>query len=183
MRRLWLLMACVLLMACDEENSVYRDYPCYFVFDTTLHPAPCHLTSALGNRGHFLIVTSEMSGGVRLIKTTRNYDKAEETVRLSTVKENQTSCLLGANNAIIIGCSSYTGLLMAYEGQCAYCLSTYGGTNYPLTWSQNGQQLFCNRCKRSYDVNNGVVVSGDGGRQMLYTYNAAFDGGVFRAWN
>lgn len=183
-RRLWLLVlaTCVLLTACNEENSVYRDYRCYFVFDTTLHPAPCHLTSAMGNTGHFLIVKTQMKEGIRHILTTRNYDQATETVKLSTVKENQTSCLLGAGGAIIIGRSSYTGLLMAYEGQCANCLDNFGGTSYPLTWSKNGQQLNCDRCKRSYDVNNGVVASGEAGRQ-LYIYNAAFEGGILRAWN
>ncbi len=172
----------LLCQACNEENSVYRDYKCYFVFDMSLHPAPCHLTSAMGNTGHFLIVKAKLASGIRHIVTTRNYDHAEETVKLSAVIENQTRCLLGANNAIIIGRSSYTGLIMAYEGQCANCLSDYGGTSYPLTWSDNGQQLYCSHCKRSYDVNNGTVASGDPGRQ-LYTYNAAFDGTLLRAWN
>ena len=177
-----LSMMLLFCLACNEENSIYRGYKCYFVFDMSLHPAPCHLTSAMGNTGHFLIVKAKLASGIRHIVTTRNYDHAEETVKLSTVKENQTSCLLGANNAIIIGRSSYTGLIMAYEGQCANCLSDYGGTSYPLTWSDNGQQLCCDRCKRCYDVNNGAVATGAAGRQ-LYVYNAAVEGAVLRAWN
>ena len=172
-----------LIPACDKiENSVYRNYRCYFVFDTTLHAADCHLTTAVGNTGHFLIVRSSMVAGIRHIQTVRNYDKATEDTPLTTQKEAQTACLLGANNAIIIGRSNYTGLLMAYEGQCPNCLNDYGGTNHPLAWSDNGQQLNCARCKRSYDVNNGVVAAGEGGHQ-LYTYNAAFDGALIRAWN
>lgn len=183
MKRLYLFLLCLLLVvSCDEEDSIYRGHRCYFIFDTTLHPAPCHLTGALGNPGHFLIVTSTMSEGIRHIKTTRNYDKAEEDVALRTVRELQTSCLLGANNAIIVGHSSYTGLLMAYEGQCSNCMISYGGTSYPLTWTANGQQLTCSRCHRCYDVNNGVVASGEAGRD-LYVYNAAYDGMVLRAWN
>ena len=172
----------LLCQACNEENSVYRDYKCYFVFDTSLHPAPCQLTSAMGNTGHFLIVSARMVSGTRRIVTIRNYDHAQEIVMLSTVKENQTSCLLGASNAIIIGRSSYTGLLMAYEGQCPNCLTDFGGISYPLTWTKNGLQVECARCHRSYDINNGVVAAGDGGRQ-LYTYNIALDGAVLRAWN
>ena len=183
MKRLLMLCLCALLMACDDvENSVYRGYTCYFIFDTTLHPAPCHLTSAMGNPGHFLTVKTSMVSGVRHIQTTRNYDQATENVTLATQKENQTRCILGANNAIIIGRSSYTSMLVCYEGQCPKCLDNFGGTNYPLTWSKNGQQLSCARCKRTYDVNNGVVASGEGGHQ-LYTYNAAFDGALLRAWN
>jgi len=183
MKRLLTLCLCVMMLACDDaENSIYRDHPCYFIFDTTLHPMPCHLTEAMGNTGHFLIVCSRMVGGLRHIVTTRNYDQQQEDVTLTTQKENNTRCLLGAGNSIIIGRSSYTGLLMAYEGQCPNCLDDYGGSSYPLTWSQNGQQLNCAHCRRSYDVNNGVVAQGEGGRQ-LYTYNAAFDGSIIRAWN
>jgi hypothetical protein len=180
---LFLTFHCLLFTACDDiENSIYQGHRCYFVFDTSLHPLPCQLTAALGNPGEFLIVSATMSSGIRHIKTVRNYDQATEDVPLTTKPEAQTPCLLGANNAIIIGRSSYTGLLMAYEGQCANCLKDFGGTSYPLTWTSNGQQLQCSRCHRCYDVNNGVVASGEGGRQ-LYTYNAAFDGAILRAWN
>ena len=173
----------ILLFSCDDaENSVYRGYSCYFIFDTTLHPAPCQLTMSLGNTGQFMMIKTTMSGGVRHLLTTRNYDKATEDISLTTKRESDTRCQLGANNTIIIGRSSYTGLFMCYEGQCANCLDNYGGTNYPLTWSANGQQLSCARCHRTYDVNNGVVAQGEGGRQ-LFTYNVAFDGNILRAWN
>lgn len=183
-RRLpWVLLTCVLMMACDDiEDNIYRGHPCYFIFDTTLHPIPCQLTSAIGNTGHFLIVSTSMVSGVRHIHTVRNYDQEKEDVRLETKKENSTRCLLGANNAIIIGRSSYSGMLVCYEGQCPNCLYQLGGTNYPLAWSPNGQQLQCARCHRSYDVNNGVVASGEGGHQ-LYNYCAEFSGGIIRAWN
>ena len=129
-----------------------------------------------------MMIKTTMSGGVRHLLTTRNYDKATEDISLTTKRESDTRCQLGANNNIIIGRSSYTGLFMCYEGQCANCLDNYGGTNYPLVWSANGQQLSCARCHRTYDVNNGVVAQGEGGRQ-LFTYNVAFDGSILRAWN
>jgi hypothetical protein len=183
MRRLAFLLACVLILACDDaENSVYRGYSCYFIFDTSLHPIPCQLTTALGNPGHFLTVKATMVSGVRHLQTTRNYDHATEDIPLTTKRETDTRCQLGANNAIIIGRSSYTSNFVCYEGQCPNCLEQYGGTSYPLTWSSNGQQLSCGRCHRTYDVNNGVVATGEGGRQ-LYTYNAAYDGTILRAWN
>lgn len=137
---------------------------------------------AVGNTGHFLIVKSSMVAGIRHILTTRNYDNATEDTPLTTDKEAQTTCQLGASNAIIIGRSSYTGVLVAYEGQCPNCLNDHGGARNPLAWNANGQQLTCARCKRSYDVNNGIVAAGEGGHQ-LYTYNASFEGGLIRAWN
>lgn len=181
--RFLILSVSQFLFSCDDaENSIYRGYACYFIFDTTLHPAPCQLTTALGNPGQFMTIKTGLVQGVRHIQTTRNYDQAREDIALTTRLEADTRCILGASNAIIIGRSSYTGILVCYEGQCSNCLSDLGGSTYPLTWSANGQQLTCARCHRVYDVNNGVVAAGDGGRQ-LYTYNVAFDGAVLRAWN
>lgn len=186
----WQLLLLLLIMfpsqlftSCDDaEDSIYRGHACYFIFDTTLHPLPCQLTSAMGNTGHFLKVSTSLVSGVRHIKTIRNYDGATEDIRLETKRENDTRCMLGANNAIIIGRSNYTNMLVCYEGQCANCLIDFGGTNYPLTWTANGQQLACARCHRTYDVNNGVVATGKGGHQ-LYNYKADFSGDILRAWN
>ena len=112
----------------------------------------------------------------------RNYDGHAETIAVTTAKESQITYALGANNSLIIGTSSYDFVLKAYDGQCPNCLSDNTGVNYPLTWQNNGQQLHCAKCRRSYDVNNGVVADGPSGRQLL-AYRAAFDGSVLRAWN
>ena len=176
------LIVILSLSACNAEDSVYHEYRCYFIFDTQLHPIPCQLTGIIGNPGHFCKVEAGLEKGIRHIKTTRNYDGATEDVPLTTELENKQRCELGANNCIIIGTSSYDNVLIAYEGQCANCLEQYGGTRYPLSWQNNGQQLHCAKCGRSYDVNNGTVVS-DGGGHQLYRYNAGFDGQIIRAWN
>lgn len=170
------------LSSCEAESNISRDYPCYFIFDTSQHPMPCQLTGILGNPGHFCKVESSMMGGVRHLKTTRNYDNATEDILLRTEKESQTALVLGANDCIIIGTSSYENRIIAYDGQCPNCVTEKGGVNYPLTWQQNGLQLHCAKCGRSYDVNNGVVAGGNGGRQ-LFTYKASFDGKLLRAWN
>ena len=169
-------------MGCQVDEAISHNYQCYFVFDTSLHPLPCQLTGILGNPGHFCKVENNMSGGVRHLKTTRNYDGATEDITLRTEKESQVMIALGANNCIIIGTSSYDNRLIAFDGQCPNCLNEHGGTNYPLTWQKNGLQLHCAKCGRSYDVNNGVITDGEGGKQLA-AYNAAFDGLLLRAWN
>ena len=187
MKRWFFTFCCLLLSSsifhsCQGDEAISRDYRCYFVFDTSLHPLPCQLTSILGNPGHFCKVESDFMGGVRHLKTTRNYDSSVEDIILRTEKETQVTLALGANNCIIIGTSSYDNRLVAYDGQCSNCLQDHGGTRYPLTWKNNGLQLSCAKCGRVYDVNNGVVINGDGGRQLA-AYNAAFDGVLLRAWN
>ena len=177
-----ILSLSVALSACQGEDSISRSYRCNFIFDTSLHPMPCQLTAIMGNPGHFCKIQSNMVNGIRHLKTTRNYDNATEDITLSTEKERQMTYALGANNCIIVGTSSYENRLVAYDGQCPNCLYDYNSINYPLTWQQNGLQLHCAKCGRSYDVNNGVVASGEGGRQLL-AYFAAFDGMLLRAWN
>jgi hypothetical protein len=176
----WLIA--FLLTACTADESISRDYRCSFIFDTSLHPLPCQLTGIIGNTGHFCKVSASLSQGITHLKTVRNYDGATEDVALTTAKESQITYALGANNSIIIGTSSYDFVLKAYDGQCPNCLSDNTGVNYPLMWQNNGQQLHCAKCGRSYDVNNGVVADGPSGRQLL-AYMAAFDGSVLRAWN
>ena len=171
----------LLLAACNAEDAVYREYRCYFLFDTQLHPIPCQLTGILGNPGHFCKVEASQEMGIRHIKTTRNYDDAVEDVPRTTELENKQNCVLGANNCIIIGTSSYDNQLVAYDGQCPNCLKEKGGTNYPLTWQQNGTLLHCAKCDRSYDVNNGVCNSS--GRTLLKYYAVLDANGLLRAWN
>jgi nitrite reductase/ring-hydroxylating ferredoxin subunit len=182
MKHLLTIIACLLMLACEGENNISRDYRCYFVFDTSLHPLPCQLTAILGNSGHFCKIESSYVSGVRHLKTTRNYDGAVEDITLRTEKERQVTFALGANNCIIIGTSSYENRLIAYDGQCPNCLSDYNGVSFPLTWQKNGLQLHCAKCDRFYDVNNGIIASGKSGKQLL-TYKATIDGGLIRAWN
>ena len=183
MKKIIAFLACVLLMtACSKDSTISHDYRCFFVFDTSLHPLPCQLTGIVGNNGLFMKVEMSHRQGVVHLHTTRNYDNAVDDVRLSTAKENQVNYSLGADNCIIIGTSSYDFVLTCFDGQCANCMENDGGTNYPLTWTNSGLRLYCAKCKRSYDVNNGVVADGEPGRQ-LYRYQAALDGAVLRAWN
>ena len=177
------LFTLLLLSACNANDSISRENRCSFIFDTTLHPLPCHLTGILGNSGHFCVVQTYVDNkGIRHLKTIRNYDNATDDVALTTARETQFSYYLGANDCIIIGTSTYDFTLQAYDGQCPNCLSELGGYSYPLTWQDNGQQLRCARCSCSYDVNNGIVTEGASGRQLL-RYMAAYDGGIIRAWN
>ena len=182
MKRCLILSLLTLLMACTGDENIYREYQCYFLFDTFLHPLPCQLTAALSSTGSFVKIETSVEQSVRHLKTTRNYDNSVEDIRLTTERESQLTYALGANNCIIVGVSSYDNVLVAYEGQCSNCLKELGGRRYPLTWQNNGTQLYCDKCKRTYDVNNGVVASGSPGI-ALYRYKAALDGGILRVWN
>ena len=140
MKRFLSLLLTVVLMACTGEENIYREYECYFVFDTFLHPLPCQLTATLSSNGQFVKITTSVEQGVRHLKTTRNYDNATEDIKLTTEREAKLNYALGANNCIIVGVSSYDNVLVAYEGQCSNCLKELGGRRYPLSWQTNGTQ-------------------------------------------
>ena len=182
MNKTFVLFFCLILFICCGESNIYREYECSFTFDTTLHPLPCHLTAILGNPGHYVKIETSTIQGIRHLKTIRNYDNESEDIPITTQKETQLKYALGANNCIIVGTSRYGNGLLAYEGQCANCLSELGGTRYPMTWQNNGTQLYCAKCKRTYDVDNGQVVNGTPGKQ-LYMYKASFEQGILRVWN
>ena len=48
-----LLSICLMMVACNANDSISRENRCQFMFDTTLHLLPCHLTGIIGNNGHF----------------------------------------------------------------------------------------------------------------------------------
>ena len=182
MKRWLSVLLCTLLMACAADDYIYRKYPCFFVFDTSLHRLPCQLTAALSSTGQFVKVETFVEQGVRQLKTTRNYDNHVEFIRLSTEGESRRSYALGANNCIIVGMSSYDNMLIAYEGQCSNCLENFGGRRYPLTWQNNGSYLHCDKCNRTYNVNNGVVAEGTAGIG-LFRYRVGFDGAFLSVSN
>ena len=106
--KLILLSLCLMMVACDANDSISRENRCQFIFDTTLHPLPCHLTGIIGNNGHFCQVQTYVDNqGIRHLKTTRNYDNAKDDVALTTARESQFNYYLGANDCIIIGTSSF----------------------------------------------------------------------------
>ena len=165
-----------------DENHGYafdlykfnNSYQCNFIFDTSLHPLPCLLTNILDNPGHFCKITIQIHNGIKHLHITSNYDCAFEDIPLTTEIENQHNYTLGINNCIIVGKSSYDNILVAYDGCCPNC-------NKQLQWTNNSNQLYCDDCKLSYDVNNGVIINGNG--KQLLKYQCDYNGTILRVRN
>ena len=152
-----------------------NSYQCNFIFDTSLHPLPCLLTNILDNPGHFCKITIQIRNGIKHLHITSNYDCAFEDIPLTTEIENQHNYTLGINNCIIVGKSSYDNILVAYDGCCPNC------NDKELQWTNNSSQLSCGDCKLSYDVNNGVIINGNG--KQLLKYLCDYNGTILRVWN
>ena len=159
-----------------KKIKLYSNYYyCNFMFDTSLHPLPCLLTNILDNPGHFCKIKIQIRNGIKHLHITSNYDCAFEDISLTTSIENERNYTLGINNCIIVGKSSYDNILVAYDGCCPNC------NDKELQWANNSNQLYCDDCKLSYDVNNGVIINGNG--KQLLKYLCDYNGTILRVRN
>lgn len=175
-------MALVLLTisACTEsENRFSTNYPCRFMFRGDYHPTSV-LNRVLNNPGMFVKVTIlEKSGLTHLIVDSYGGSNNEDIPLTTEIENRWNYSNVGANQCIIIGCTT-TNEWRAYDGQCPYCMETYSGTNFPLTWTNNGNSVLCGKCKRSYNLNyDGISNEGE----RLLQYNVRSNGSVMTVTN
>lgn len=166
-RFLPLFLLLLLLGACSGEEQYTVKYPCNFIFYTGYHSTSI-LNGITTNAGTFVIVSAKRVNGLQHVYVSRNDGGADEDWSMTTEIENNRLSYdnIGANNALIIGCST-TMEPKAYDRQCPYCLENQSGVNYPLAWADDGRMVECAKCGRKYDLNaNGV--STDGHRLLQY---------------
>ncbi len=160
-RFLPLVLLSVLLGACTGEEQYSTKYPCSFIFYTGYHPTSI-LNGITANAGTFVIVSAKRVNGLHHVYVSRNDGGADEDWSMTTEIENNRLSYdnLGANNALIIGCTTAMEP-KAYDGQCKYCLENRSGVNHPLAWADGGRTVGCAKCGRKYDLNtNGVSTDG-----------------------
>ncbi|MBP3850075.1 MAG: hypothetical protein J6E43_04595 [Prevotella sp.] len=177
-----LLFACLsaLLAGCGAQDTISRQYRCFFIFSYTDHPTSI-LFSTVQNPGCYAIVTTRGDGSSstrHVYVRPNNGTNSTEDNLIRTAPENNYRYELGANNEIglIIGLSNFSGL-KAYDGICPNC-----PTLTPLRWTGNFQHVSCSKCSRVYALETGNITQGDEGNS-LFLYNCAFDGVLLRAWN
>ncbi len=170
------------VVACAPAEPEYsRKYQCYFIFDGKIHNNSI-LKGVLNPLapGYFAMVTKQGGTASSIGLSISLYGGQPETMKMTTAEELRYPCILGAGNSLVIGCSSFNnGAIYAYDRQCPNCLETnYPMTSYALSWTNNGQGLKCNTCGRTYDLNNGGIVTGGASGMKLIRYRASYDGNV-----
>lgn len=166
------------MLSCADDNvtSEYcTRYHCYFRFNTTWHNA-CPLNSCLNRMspGMFCVVYQKMQNDVKHLNVTL-YGGQTDDVALTTEEERRVQYSFGADNGLIIGCSTLNGGdLYAFDAKCPNCLKV--SEYVTLKWYGNASWVKCDTCKRSYDLNNsGFVVEGESGDKLL-RYRSSYDG-------
>ncbi len=174
----YIILSLVLLLplSCNVDSEYSTKYSCYLLFYTQYH-STSHIISAINPLapGTFVKISLKRISNITHVYVS-GYGLSDEDTSLTTDKENYpytSGIYLGANNSIIVGCSMYGGLY-AFDGQCPNCLANSSYRSYPLSWV-SGQEVKCAKCGRTYNLNTGVVASGDAGSQLL-KYRATYDG-------
>ena len=175
-----LIGSLVLLGGCAAEDQYNSKYACSFTFYTTHHPTSSLSAINTTNPGFFVWVEVKRgTGGVNTVYVYQNNGTADDPISLTTEIENNRISYdnMGANGQLILGCTTLNGL-RAYDRQCPYCLDTYSGYSYPLTWTDDGASVECSKCGRVYSLNSeGLCTSGHEGSYRLLQYRFYFGTG------
>lgn len=168
MRHLLLTAIVCCFMSCTNDSNLYTtSYLCRFMFRGDYHPTSL-LTRVLDNYGMFVKVTVQKKSGITHLIVNPNSGDASEDIALTTEIESRFDySYVGANQCIFIGCTT-TGEWKAYDGQCPYCLENHTGTNFPLTWTNNGNSVECAKCKHTYNLNYDGISPDDDTRMLQY---------------
>ena len=171
------------LVSCTADQSEYEyRYPCRFRFNTLTHNGS-ELKACVNpmSSGLFCFVRKESINDVQHYIVSL-YGKAEERNNpINTYEEKYPESRLGANNGLVIGCSTLNnGELYAFDLCCPKCLDE--SIYKMMTWDKSGQNVKCPRCGRSYNLNNGGFE--DTGKEgKLMRYHAYFNGTVLTVTN
>jgi nitrite reductase/ring-hydroxylating ferredoxin subunit len=179
-----LLFGLLLFSSCSTDDFEYENkYRCYFTFDCGIHQGTV-LQNCLNpvSPGLFCMVWKQNVGATRHIQM-QLCNKKTDDVAITTASEVRTVCELGANNGLVIGCSTLNnGQLYAFDRICPNC-DKANGIKVALQWENNGLWLKCPKCERVYDLNNnGFIVKGESGDKLM-RYRASYDGKVLLITN
>jgi hypothetical protein len=180
MKKIFTLLAVVLMVACQGEQKYSTQYPCSFMFFTSYHPTSV-LTICLGNPGLFTIVEPKLVSGVTHLMLTpnqgNNWTSEQTDIPMRSAIENDRLNYenMGANKRLVIG-ASFTGQ-KAFDGQCPNCLANGTSVNRPLSWADKGLMLECAQCKTKYNPNaEGIPTNGTEDTPRLIEYRVEYNG-------
>ena len=179
------LVLLLFLTSCSGDEAEYSVWPCRFAYDNQVHN-DLVLASAMNNasRGIFCLISEHTQKGVKYLKFENN--NGDSSQQPETAEEKLAKFILGLNNGIIVGFQTLntedaTRGFVAYDVQCPNCVRRENNTvnpNYRVEMDSKGIAT-CNRCGKTYDLNNGgIVTNGGEGDRGLEKYVANTTGPI-----
>lgn len=161
-----LVMACLsavaALTSCGDTTDLYSRSACYLVIDNSMHQN-FELASAMQYPGAFVTITTP---GKKFHFVSNQGGSSDA---FFNAIDERRSFILGYNGALIVGYGlSIDRTFYAYDRECPNCYDpdALPRRSHPVKVDEQGIAT-CSNCHRSYDLNNGGIVSqGDGGKQM-----------------
>ena len=154
----------VLFQACGPAYDLYCNIPARFVVSNVLSVSPT-LYRSCTSLGEFCTITNPAGDALRIhfksINTSDAYNK--------TALQDRT-IVLGLGG-LIVGLPSIADEIgeepkvVCYDLVCRNCYNDYN-ISHLMQYTQQGY-VYCTSCKRSYDLNNGIVSSGESGAPLF----------------
>ena len=182
MKHLYIIIVCLaaLLSAWSDTENEFSNYRSYLVFQNDRHQ-DMTLASALNQNapGTFCRISFGVRNGAECYFFNNN--QGLSSYKAATSLDLQRSNIIGVYNSsgVIVGYGNLDmpATLYAYDSQCPNCYKNTGKPAYQLTMNERGWAT-CTRCHRTYDMNNGGIISeGDKGDKLI-RYRAATTGAL-----
>lgn len=169
---LLMVLTALLTGGCGPVENEFTDKDCFFYFQGTYHPTSSIITACTGSNLFAKVTKSPLDGSV--VRYRLNVELSDgQTSHDDIVNDVETHyrCLLGfLGRGLVIGCSSLNpGETYAFDVLCPQCYSDYG-REAVTNFANNGTELQCPSCKRSYNLLYGGT-SADGGKLFRYRSN------------
>ena len=164
-----------LLCSCGDSEFEYTGHRAYFVFDNSLHLDPT-LTASMNSMspGVFCRIWIADASHISFennqgLSSRTVINAAEQQRRMDLGVYNQSGIIVG------FGTLSQPAVFYAYDAQCPNCYEESNMPRYQLSMDTAGRAS-CKNCGRSYDMNNGGIVSSGPGGNKLFRYHASTTG-------
>ncbi len=175
MKRLCSLIISVLgyliLSGCSEDaENLYTNRPAYFVYQY-VQSAP-QLYTSLNNPGEFS--TIQLDRQQYIIRNLAGETRINQTAlaSYSSFHLGLAGFIVGLPNIPEPGAE--TSRVVCYDLACPNCY-TQLMISASLQLKENGK-AFCNRCSRTYELNNGGIIGNGESGSSLFRYRITYDG-------
>lgn len=164
------------LTGCGNVENEYSRAECSLLFDNSIHNDAVLAGAMTQYSGVFVTVTTKISNGNSYFVFSSNQGTTSNVI--FNALDKKRSVVLGMNGGLIVGYgSSIDGTLYAFDRECPNCFSpdALPLRSHPLSVNENGFAT-CSSCHRTYNLNNGGIVSSGDAGSKLTRYHASSTG-------
>ncbi len=164
-----LLVGLLFVLSCAEDvQKEYSTHRAYFRYNKVLTTQP--LYAALTGPGMYCSIAFQ-NGKVTFSSLTNSVVQTLTDIAYYDKLMTINGFIVGMSNVPEMGTSTLP--LLCFDRVCPNCFES--GITRPVGLKEGGF-AYCDRCKRTYDLNNlGLIVEGEQGLK-LFRYRVSYDG-------